>query len=203
MSGRLSGLRLVAVLVISSLLEGAHTQTSFPHIVLRGTILRNNSWIDVKALTGGNKLYCMTDLDSCCEEGTDQRSWILPKGIELSKDGVQEIASYIVYAEQRQLALSLLDLRPVGNTALPGVYECSIATRSAAAESVYVGIYHDPVDIGETRVCIQTVIRCHDELPRRGKLNIIMVPIFLVYKMVDNVDNYIPILFMVAHVIAM
>ena len=158
MSGHLSRLRLVAVLVIlSSLLREAHTQTNFPHIALRGTILRNNSWIDITALFGDDKLLCLTDLDSCCNEDTDQRSWILPNGTE-------EIASFVISAGQRQLGLSLLDHRPVGNTALPGVYECSIATRSAAAESVYVGIYHNPVDIGETRVCIQTVIRCHDEL---------------------------------------
>ena len=90
----------------------------------------------------------MTDLDSCCGYMAAESAWILPNGTELGKDGVGEISSFMVEAGPQQLGLKLVDGHQERNTALPGVYECSIATRTAASESVYVGIYHGP-DVGE------------------------------------------------------
>ena len=150
MAGR-SKLQVVVVtaLIISLVSLEVHSQTSFPHIVLRGMTLRNNSWIDIfSALLTGDELQCVTDLDSCCEDMAAERVWILPNGTELSKDGVREISSFMVNAGPQQLGLKLVDGHQERNTALPGVYECSIATRTAASESVYVGIYHGP-DVGE------------------------------------------------------
>ena len=132
-------------LIVSLMCLEVHSQTSFPYSALRGTTLRNNSWIDINAL-GDDKLQCITDLDSCCEGTTAERAWILPNGTELREDGVREISSLIVFVVPQEINLKILDSR---NTALPGVYECSIATRTAAAESVYVGIYNGGVDVGE------------------------------------------------------
>ena len=135
----------VTSLIISLMCLEVHSQTSFPSIALRGTTLHNNSWIDITAL-GDDKLQCVTDLDSCCEGTTAERAWILPNGTELREDGVREISSLIVFAVAQEINLKILDSR---NAALPGVYECSIATRAAAAESLYVGIYSGGANVGE------------------------------------------------------
>ena len=147
MAGHHSKLQVVIVtaLIISLVSLEVHSQTTFPYITLKGKILRNNSWIEVSTLLEDDKLQCVTDSDSCCEDMAAESAWILPNGTELSKDGVREISSFIVEAGPQQLGLKLAEER---NTALPGVYECSIATRTAASESVYVGIYHSP-DVGE------------------------------------------------------
>ena len=142
---KLQMMAAAAILIISLMCLEVHSQTSFPSIALRGTTLRNNSWIDINAL-GDDKLQCMTDLDSCCEGTTAERAWILPNGTELREDGVREISSLIVFTVAQEINLKILDSQ---NAALPGIYECSIATRAAAAESVYVGIYNGGPNIGE------------------------------------------------------
>ena len=149
MAGHHSKLQVVVVtaLIISLVSLEVHSQTSFPYITLKGKTLRNNSWIEVGTLQD-DKLQCVTDSDSCCEDMAAVSAWILPNGTELSKDGVREISSFMVEAGPQQLGLKLVDGHQERNTALPGVYECSIATRTAASESVYVGIYHGP-DVGE------------------------------------------------------
>ena len=144
-----SRLQLVVAtaLLVSLVSLEALSQTLFPHIALKGKTLRNNSWIEAGTLLGDDELQCVTDLGSCCIQGMVERAWILPNRTELSKDGVQEISSFNVSAGPQQLGLKLLEI----NTALPGVYECSIATRTAAVQSVYVGIYHSP-DVGELHI---------------------------------------------------
>ena len=131
------------------------SQQTFPHLQL-GTNLRNNSVVNLSSIGTTDQLRCVTDLDTCCStaQGSTERAWILPNGTRLTQDGVQEIISFTVTAEESVLALQLTDLDVRSNPALSGIYECSIDTSSGETQSVFVGLYYEP-DAGKLQVVVR------------------------------------------------
>ena len=121
------------------------SQQNFPHLQLRVN-LRNNSIVDLNSIQTTDQLRCVTDLDTCCSsgQGSAERAWILPNGTRLTQDGVQQISSFTVHAEESILALQLTDLDARSNPALSGIYECSIDTSSGQTQSVFIGLYYEP-----------------------------------------------------------
>ena len=137
----------VVVLVMAAMLSSrARSQALFPYIQL-GQILRNNSVIDLSLLGSSDNIVCMTDLNTCCSdvEGMAGRVWYLPNGTKLFQDGVREINAFTVHASAQQFVLVLQDLTARSNRALSGIYECSIDTNTEPRQSVYVGMYYQPV----------------------------------------------------------
>ena len=137
------GLIVLALLISTSRVL---SQTLFPYIQLQGSILRNNSIVDLSSLNTVDQLRCVTDLNTCCTEqqGSAGGSWILPNGTRLSQSGVQEIRAFLVTAGESSLNLQLSDEGAINNLAVSGVYECSMDTSSGTRQSVYIGLYYQP-----------------------------------------------------------
>ena len=120
-------------------------QEEYPQIMIGSRMIRNNSVVNVSQL--GEPIQCITDINTCCTEqdGLSGRAWYLPNGTKLSRDGVQEVNSFIVNAATEQLDLQLTDLGEASsNPALSGIYGCLIDTSKGSLESVYVGLYNEP-----------------------------------------------------------
>ena len=112
------------MVVTALLISCVFSQQTFPYLQL-GTNLRNNSVVNLSSIGTTDQLRCVTDLDTCCStaQGSAERAWILPNGTRLTQDGVQEISSFTVTAEESVLALQLTDLDVRSNPALSGIYE--------------------------------------------------------------------------------
>ena len=143
------------MVVTALLISCVFSQQTFPYLQL-GTNLRNNSVVNLSSIGTTDQLRCVTDLDTCCStaQGSAERAWILPNGTRLTQDGVQEISSFSVTAEESVLALQLTDLDVRSNPALSGIYECSIDTSSGQTQSVFVGLYYEP-DAGKLLAAVR------------------------------------------------
>ena len=151
----------VLLCLLWSLVE-VQSQTEYPYIFFRGTILSNHSYVKFSRV-GENRtkstLQCHTDLSTCCRSqpngipgrgdwfapGSDTR---LPYGSEHKPNGIYEDRqSQVVHLRRR---LYLIDNETTG------IFRCVIPTNAvhndsdpSVGETVYVGLY-----IGEGGMCI-------------------------------------------------
>ena len=143
----------VLLCLLWSLVE-VQSQTEYPYIFFRGTILSNNSYVNLSPV-GENRtkstLQCHTDLSTCCRRqpngipgrgdwfapGSDTR---LPFGSEHKPNGIYEDRQSQVVHLRRRLYLIVNDTT--------GIFRCVIPTIAvhddsdpSVGDTVYVGLY--------------------------------------------------------------
>ena len=135
----MSDMRVTIPLLLCLLfaLVGVHTQTT-PYLNFMDKNISNNSYIYIDLnKVGQNKLYCYTDLSTCCSEplGPDRGDWYFPNKSRLQFSGN-------VY-EGRGDQLVVLEYK--GSDVTSGIYRCDIETiavnNNTGRESLFVGLY--------------------------------------------------------------
>ena len=142
---------LLLLCLLWSLME-VQSQTEYPYITFRGTILPNHSYVDISQVgddyigSNSDTVQCHTDLETCCriEHGQHRGDWFAPDNdtrLTFFNDGDD------IYEDRQD---QVVHIRRRNNPNEPtGIYRCVIATNAvhnnsdeSVGETVYVGLYY-------------------------------------------------------------
>ena len=144
-------MRSILLLCLLWSLVEVQSQTEYPYITFRGTILPNHSYVDLSQVgndrrgSDSDTVQCHTDLITCCRRdyGSHRGDWFAP-GSDTRLTFYREGGDIF---EDRQA--QVVHLRRRNSAAGPsGIYRCVVATNAVhndsdgyIGETVYVGLY--------------------------------------------------------------
>ena len=144
---------LCALLCLLWSLVEVQSVIEYPHILFRGNILPNHSYVDFSRMSENiylnRTLQCRTDLETCCRRQSNgipgRGDWFAPGSDTRLAFGAEN--PYGTYQDRKSQVVHLRRRNYVNNYPF-GVYRCVIPTNAvhddsnpSVGETVYVGIY--------------------------------------------------------------